>query len=113
VVGGDMIESQMTAETLYDYLVNGGLSITKMQNWAGVKQDGKLGKQTIQAINKKGECKYSALVLRNRGDWLFVKMKQYRPQTYQICKRGWANRVNIQIQHFNKTCNEKLSFYRV
>jgi len=113
VVGGDLIASQMTAECLYDYLINGGLSVKKIQDWAGVPPDGKLGKKTIQAINKKGECKYSALVLKDRGIWLFIKMKKYRPTTYQVCKRGWANRVNIQVSTFNKKCNEKLSFYRV
>lgn len=113
-IGGDKINSQLMAESFYDYLVNGGLSTRKIQAIAGVKQDGKLGVKTFLALNNpKSECKIIKNTTQDRGNWLFKKMKIYRPTTYRVCKAGWSNRLNKFVKMYNNQCNEKLSYFNV
>jgi hypothetical protein len=113
-VGGDKIHNQLLAESFYDYLVNGGLSTRKIQSIIGVKQDGKLGAKTFEAINDpKNICSHIKKTTKSRANWLFVVMKKARPTTYKLCKIGWSNRLNKFVQQYNSQCNEKLPYYRV
>lgn len=112
-VGGDDIRSQMTAEVMYDYLINGGFSLKKVQILVGVPAKGTINNLTVKAINQQ-PCKVTKSVLQDRGKWLFTVMKRTRPETYLHCKRGWANRVNRFIKQFKTKCyHEKLDYFIV
>lgn len=108
----DSVRSQLLAGNIYDFHVNGGINAKSIQKIVGVRQDGIIGQLTLNRINSLNECTLTRMVIRTRGNWLFVMMKKYRPQTYANCRRGWANRVNTFIKQFNKNCNEKFPFYR-
>lgn len=53
VIGGDQIEDQLTADTLYDFGVNSGhgRSIQNIQEVLGFSKTGKITKQLLEAIN--------------------------------------------------------------
>jgi lysozyme family protein len=111
-VNGDILESELVARLMYDYLVNGGFNIRKFQKLVGVRQDGLFGMQTVMAINKFDECKLSKSILSDRGTWLLKVMPRTRPATYRACKNGWKNRLNYFVSSFKKECkNEKLNFF--
>ena len=112
-VGGDKIKSQLAAEVMYDYLVNGGFSLKKVQRLVGVQQKGKIDLATIKAINQQ-PCEVSRVVLQDRGRWLFSVMKRTRPATYANCKNGWKNRVNRFVKQYKTKCkDEKFSYFTV
>lgn len=52
VIRGDEIKDQSVANIFFDGVVNQGKSVKWMQEAAGVKPDGRVGSQTIEAINK-------------------------------------------------------------
>lgn len=113
-VGGDYIQSQLVSELFYDYLIHGGLNAKKMQALIGVKQDGKLGKETFNKANSQNFCKLAKKIINSRGEWLFSTVKRTRPSTYKACKKGWTNRLNYYVTSFKSQCtNEKLSYFRV
>lgn len=114
-VGGDRINNQFVAELFYDYLIHGGLSSRKMQGLIGVKQDGKLGKETFEKVNSQNFCKLAKKIIKSRGDWLFSTVKRTRPATYKACRRGWANRLNTYVTTYKQQCkqDEKLNYFRV
>ncbi|MFC0183347.1 glycosyl hydrolase 108 family protein [Pseudarcicella hirudinis] len=103
----DQIYSQLVAAIVYDYLVNGGLSIKKLQKMVGAKIDGKIGPETIRKINQANECELSKKLMKSRGEWLFIHCKRYIPHTYKVCKGGWANRLNYYILQLNLTCKHE------
>jgi len=105
-VGGEDINSQMTAEVMYDYLVNGGFSLKKVQSLVGVPAKGTIDILTVKAINQQ-PCKVTKSVLQDRGRWLFTVMKRTRPATYLNCKKGWANRVNRFVKQFKQKCKDE------
>ena len=112
-VGGDKIKSQLAAEVMYDYLVNGGFSLKKVQRLVGVQQKGNIDLATIKAINQQ-PCEVSRVVLQDRGRWLFSVMKRTRPATYANCKNGWKNRVNRFVKQYKTKCkDEKFSYFTV
>lgn len=112
-VGGHDISSQVTAETMYDYLINGGFSLKKVQILVGVPAKGTIDNLTVKAINQQ-PCRVTKSVLQDRGRWLFTVMKRTRPSTYLNCKKGWANRVNRFVKQFKQKCkDEKLDYFIV
>lgn len=108
----DQINSQLVADIAYDYLVNGGLSIKKLQKMVGAKVDGKIGTETLRKINQANECLLAKKLINSRGDWLFINCKKYIPHTYRVCKGGWANRLNYYILQSNLICyHEKIKIH--
>lgn len=88
----DKINSQDVANILFDFRVNsGGTGIKKVQSILGVIPDGKLGTDTLRAINSS-----NAALLNNQ-------IKEVREAFYnslastpsqQIFLKGWLNRLN-------------------
>jgi len=88
---GDYIESQCTADLLYDYYVHSGMKAIKaVQGIVGVTEDGIVGVRTLNAING-----YA-------GD-LFLKLKAQRrqflydlseKQSQRKFRKGWLARVD-------------------
>jgi len=110
----DLVTSQLVCQNLYDFKVNGGLSIKGLQRAVKAKPDGIFGMQTVKAINFVQECNLTKTIIQNRGRWLLVTMRRTRPQTWLYCRRGWANRLNFFVSNYNNSCkNEKLDFFRL
>lgn len=51
-VKADQIKSDSIAKIIVDWKINGGLSVKKIQSYLKVNPDGKIGTDTINAINK-------------------------------------------------------------
>lgn len=94
VIKGDMIQNQAIAEFITDFVVNSGGSgsnIKSIQRILGTVQDGRIGSNTINAINRQNPkilflklfafrmSFYKKIVLRNNSQQRFLK--------------GWINRI--------------------
>lgn len=97
-VYADSIHNQGVAEMFVDFLVNSGMgykngNIKAIQKIVGVSQDGIIGRNTLQAINKMYPPS------------LFDKIFKYRQSFYKRLVRkdyqqkkfltGWNNRINL------------------
>lgn len=92
-IGGDKILSYNVAYALFDQAVNRGVSsaLKIAQKVAGVSQDGKLGTNTLNAINAISEKsfleKFLAFAIQEYKDLAAARPKD------QKFLRGWLNRV--------------------
>jgi lysozyme family protein len=97
VIRSDSIENQAIAELWTDLIINSGVGykskhLKAMQKIVGVKQDGKIGVKTLEAINK------------GYAPHIFDKLFQYRLNHYKSIVRnnksqkifynGWTRRIN-------------------
>lgn len=92
------IPSPKVASLVFDYGVNAGTgtAIKALQEVVGVKQDGKLGKRTIEAINSyiedMGEETLAQSLLGQRQQYYDTLVFQ-DPNKYSPYRDGWSNRI--------------------
>jgi lysozyme family protein len=89
---GDEFINQLSADNVYDFAVNSGVSraVKYAQRIVGAVEDGVMGAKTIRAINGNVEgfvTKYKA----NRLTFLAKIID--RDSTQEIFRNGWMNRV--------------------
>lgn len=89
----DLIRCQSLANILVDWVwASGKYGITIPQEMLGVKQDGKVGPKTLEALNKQDAWKFFQKLKVRRKKYLqdFVKA---RPKNYKYLK-GWQRRLD-------------------
>lgn len=93
VVQGDLIASQRTAQTVFDFSVNAGVRTAAIlaQTVAGVTPDGKIGQKSVAALNEVDPDKFSMA-------YALAKMARYaqivtRDRSQQKFLLGWINRT--------------------
>lgn len=93
IIQGDLYDSQIIAEFIYDYSVHSGpkRAITKLQGFLGVVADGKVGKLTIAALNSKNPKILFEQLKRERYNFLLALSKQPNQEKF---RKGWLNRIN-------------------
>ena len=98
-VKGDLIESQAIANCMVSWAWGSGAAraIKLIQEVVGVDIDGKLGQQTIGAINSMDEVELFDKCIARRKRF-FEDIAKARPANLKFLK-GWMNRLN----DFNKT----------
>jgi lysozyme family protein len=91
-IRGDDIQSQVVAQTIFDFHVNAGAPARKLaQLVIGVTPDGVIGFKTVQALNAYDEEKFVA-------NYALAKIARYRDivtknRTQQKFLLGWINRT--------------------
>lgn len=95
VIQGDKINSQKTAENIFLFAVNAGITtaVKQAQKIVNVKEDGVLGKNTLQAINEANQdvfCEAYTLLEKNYYRRLVTK----NPSFAKFLK-GWENRAEV------------------
>lgn len=90
---GDEINSQAIANILFDGYVNMGAHAIKIiQNLVGVKQDGKIGPDTVKAINESEERElYDEY--RSERRMYYMNLANRKPQL-QVFLKGWLRRID-------------------
>jgi lysozyme family protein len=95
-LGGDHINDQVLAATIYDYAVNGGLptAARAVQTLLGVQPvDGIIGPHTIAAINAQNPVVFAAQIRSQRAAH-YVAVATAKPQDAPYLK-GWLNRAAL------------------
>jgi lysozyme family protein len=91
-IGGDKINSQRIADTLVHWAWGSGIykPATAIQSIVGVKVDGKIGNQTINAINNSNEADtYAKIKQAHINHWTnLLKSPEYS------MNKGWIPRLN-------------------
>lgn len=105
----DQIKDYGVADILVDYLVNSGTgsnfsNIKRVQRVLGVNPDGKIGPETIQAINRLPPRELVKKLKEARLSHVNAIIKN--DPTQQKWERGWKNRIN----HF-VYLNEKFGLF--
>lgn len=88
----DFIKNQSIAELIVDGKVNGGFSLSKLQTYLKITPDGKMGVQTLNAINAVNQANLHAKLLQDRKDH-YANLIKSNPGKYASKQRGWANRL--------------------
>lgn len=89
---GDLIDSQILAEFLYDYYVHSGtMAVKKLQEIVGVVVDGVLGPISINAINK--SCAITTFSKLKQERINFLTKLSASPSQAKF-RTGWLRRVN-------------------
>jgi lysozyme family protein len=98
-VSGDKIKSQLVADIIADWGVNSGAKTAAMQvqKILGIKQDGKIGAQTLGLINGKAEGQFYMQLLYARANFYKAIVKSNPEQ--RVFFKGWLNRLNRISQH--------------
>jgi lysozyme family protein len=93
VIKGDQINSQAIATIIFDGYVNMGVPAIRMiQRLAFVKTDGRIGPQTLAAINTADEKSlYNNYKLERIA--YYKRIADRRPQNRKFLK-GWLRRIN-------------------
>jgi lysozyme family protein len=87
------INSQDVANIFFDFIVNSGTrAIKKVQTLLGITSDGKIGNQTISAVNNANPAKLNNDIKKLRET--FYKKIVMRDPTQKVFAEGWANRIN-------------------
>lgn len=95
----DAIPSDKVAGVLFDFGVNAGVgkATKELQKVVGVKPDGKIGKQTINAVDtyikKNGEDFLASQLLNARANH-YLELVTANPQKYGKYQQGWLNRIS-------------------
>lgn len=91
-IRGDEIQNQAVANIFFDGRVNHGRTGTKIiQKVLGIPQDGKVGRQTLQAINRANpEQLYIAYREARRA--FYYELADSRP-SLSVFLQGWLNRL--------------------
>lgn len=91
-IKGDQIENQESANAIYDFAVNSGVkrAVFEAQRTLNITKDGKIGNQTLTALNKAG-IEFVKSYCDNRIE--FLKRIAERGSNHKFLK-GWLNRVN-------------------
>ena len=93
LIKGDEIKSQLIAETIFDFAVNAGVAtaVRLIQRGAMIKDDGVIGKQTLEFINTQEEADFVV-------GYCVLKIQRY----IDICEKnptqkkyffGWVKRA--------------------
>ena len=84
------------AVAMFDYTVNSGVSkaVKDLQKVLGVKQDGVVGQQTLDAIYAHPDEKALLKGLINERESFMKKLIKDDPATYKDYENGWRNRIN-------------------
>ncbi|MBX9449808.1 MAG: hypothetical protein KL787_08855 [Taibaiella sp.] len=91
-IKGDYIQDQKLAEFLYDYYVHSGArAIKKVQNLAGVADDGIFGNITLRAINNTDPVRLFQDLKTERRNFLTSLSKQSGQAKFL---KGWMHRIN-------------------
>jgi lysozyme family protein len=100
-VKGDSLRSYAIAYALFDQAVNRGAdtAIRRAQKIAGVSQDGKIGPQTINALNAFDEKKFIKL-------WAEESIASYgrliaSDPSQEVFRNGWENRVKDLVKYLD------------
>lgn len=89
----DLINNQSIAEIIVDWnYLSGTISPKEVQRILGLKDDGLIGKQTIEAINKADQVKLHADIKQARFDHIQRIIKADPSQ--KKFEKGWNNRIN-------------------
>lgn len=95
-VYGDYIANQSVAEFLFDWAYNSGpaTAIRKLQHILGpdIKNDGIMGKTTLQALNCMDQKELFDKLVQSRRDF-FHAIVRARPAN-KVFLNGWLNRLN-------------------
>ena len=97
--GFDKIGSNKVAGVLFDYGVNSGTgkAVKDLQTIVGVKADGKIGKQTLQAVdnfvNQYGEDFLAHQILNSRAS-NYIELANKDKNKYGKYLNGWMNRIS-------------------
>lgn len=91
-IKGDQIENQESANAIYDFAVNAGVkrAVFEAQRTLNITKDGKIGNQTLTALNKAG-IEFVKSYCDNRIE--FLKRIAKRGNNHKFLD-GWLNRVN-------------------
>lgn len=95
----DKLPSEKIQAMMFDWGVNAGTgtAIRKLQELVGAKPDGKMGKKTLEAVNKyiteKGEDTLAFDVMNSRYQH-YQNLIQSNPEKYAKYENGWMNRLN-------------------
>jgi lysozyme family protein len=95
-IGGDHINDQILAATIYDYAVNGGLphAAKAIQTLLGITPvDGIIGPHTIAAINTQNPIAFAARIRSDRANH-DIAIAAAKPQDAQYLK-GWLRRAAL------------------
>ena len=116
----DLIENQAVAENIVDMVVHCGVGydrchVKALQRIVGVSQDGKIGPQTLRAINQGNSSKiYNDLVKYRKS---FYKKLTLKKRTQKKFLKGWYKRLlilkSIHYSHDKVTQLSPLGFSRV
>ena len=116
----DLITNQAVAENIVDMVVHCGVGydrshIKALQRIVGVSQDGKIGPQTLRAINQGNSSKiYNDLVKYRKS---FYKKLTLKKRTQKKFLKGWYKRLSIlksiHYSHDKVTQLSPLGFPRV
>lgn len=90
-VFASLINSQSIAEIIVDWKINGGLNIEQIQNFVGANPDGKLGTDTITAINSVDQKTLFENIKKARKKH-YDAIVAAKPEQKKFLK-GWYNRL--------------------
>lgn len=89
---GDQIHSQRVADLVYDWYVNSGAKgIKEVQEAAGVTADGKIGPQTLAALNRHNEEELMDKLIAARVMFFAEIVSENHTQAKFI--KGWMKRA--------------------
>lgn len=91
-IRGSEIDSQIIAEFIYDWDVNSGKQAVKMvQQVLSLDQDGRVGSQTLNAINNEFEATLLQKLIARRKQWVEGHCKLVPADLPN--RKGWLNRI--------------------
>ena len=100
----DQIKSQAVANILVDWFWMSGTNATKgIQRLVGVNVDGKIGKESLKAINETSqvnEQKFVEQLYQVRREFYNTIIK--RNSKLESFRKGWTNRLNDLINYNKK-----------
>lgn len=91
-INASLINSQEVAEILVDWKINGGLDIRVLQKIVGAKEDGKMGLDTVKAVNAKSPLSVFSPLLKYREAY-YRNLVQKKPSQAKFLT-GWLNRLS-------------------
>jgi lysozyme family protein len=86
-IKGDQIQNQKMANLLYDVYWGFPGIVKNLQNWLGVATDGKMGTQTVAALNNSNQ----AIIYEKINNWRLEQMQ--KSSIWPQAKEGWLARV--------------------
>jgi lysozyme family protein len=99
------INNQFIAGIIFDYIVHSGTTAIKaVQQILGVKADGIIGPETINAINKQAPEILGQKILEQRRNFLISFANKPNQQQFL---RGWLNRIDKLQNDLNKLIKSK------
>jgi lysozyme family protein len=99
------INNQFIAGIIFDYIVHSGTTAIKaVQQILGVKVDGIIGPETINAINKQAPEILAQKILEQRRNFLISFANKPNQQQFL---RGWLNRIDKLQNDLNKLIKSK------